>query len=327
MTIEIIAEVAQGYEGNSKLAELLALGAIRSGADAVKYQIIFADELAVPDYQHYDLFKSLEMDISVWQKVVELVSASQKKILFDVYGEKSLSLAKDLGASGVKISTTDFANKPLIKQTLNTFEKVYISVGGIPISEVDNLVNSLKNKDQITLMYGFQAEPTPLEENNLLRITSLKKRYPDIAIGFMDHSAGNSQEAYYLPLMAASLGVNVIEKHITLDPLLEIEDYVSALEPSKFQEFVSVIRTMEKALGKRGFELTSKEHEYRNKAGKVVIAKQDLEAGKVLEESDLILKRVNHEQSLIYFYETEKILGKSLKSSVSANSPITDDLT
>jgi N,N'-diacetyllegionaminate synthase len=327
MTVEIIAEVAQGYEGNSKLSELLTLGAIRSGADAVKYQIIYADELSVPSYQYYDLFKSLEMDISVWRDVVELVSASQKKILFDVYGEKSLSLAKELGASGVKISTTDFANKPLIKQALNTFEKVYISIGGIPISEVDNLVNRLKNKDQITLMYGFQAEPTPLEENNLLRITSLKKRYPDIATGFMDHSAGNSQEAYYLPLMATSLGVNVIEKHITLDPLLEIEDYVSALEPSKFKEFVSIIRTMEKALGKSGFELTAKEHEYRNKAGKVVVAKQDLEVGNVLKESDLILKRVNQEPALIYYYETEKVLGKSLKSNIFADSPITDNLT
>jgi len=46
MTIEIIAEIAQGYEGNSTLALMLAKAAVRSGADAVKFQLVYADELA-----------------------------------------------------------------------------------------------------------------------------------------------------------------------------------------------------------------------------------------------------------------------------------------
>ena len=33
--IQIIAEIAQGYEGNIKLTDLLTTGAIASGADAV----------------------------------------------------------------------------------------------------------------------------------------------------------------------------------------------------------------------------------------------------------------------------------------------------
>ena len=59
MSIEIIAEVAQGYEGDRTLAKMLARGSMRAGADAVKFQLVFADELATPDYQHYKLFKSL----------------------------------------------------------------------------------------------------------------------------------------------------------------------------------------------------------------------------------------------------------------------------
>ena len=81
MPVEIIAEVAQGYEGNQKLAELLTLGAVRSGADAVKFQLVLADELAVPTYEYYDLFKSLEMEFSVWEHVVELIRAEQKKYI------------------------------------------------------------------------------------------------------------------------------------------------------------------------------------------------------------------------------------------------------
>ncbi len=61
MSVEIIAEAAQGYEGNVTQARLLARAAARAGADAVKFQLVYADELATPDYQYYDLFRNLEM--------------------------------------------------------------------------------------------------------------------------------------------------------------------------------------------------------------------------------------------------------------------------
>ena len=71
MTVEIIAEVAQGYEGNPALARLLARGAVRAGADAVKFQLVYADELATPDYLYYDLFRGLEMKSEAWKEVAD----------------------------------------------------------------------------------------------------------------------------------------------------------------------------------------------------------------------------------------------------------------
>ena len=43
--IQIIAEVAQGYEGKKIYSDLLIKGAIKSKADIVKFQLVFADEL------------------------------------------------------------------------------------------------------------------------------------------------------------------------------------------------------------------------------------------------------------------------------------------
>ena len=42
--VEIIAEVAQGYEGVPMLTELLTKGAIRTDADAIKFQTHIASE-------------------------------------------------------------------------------------------------------------------------------------------------------------------------------------------------------------------------------------------------------------------------------------------
>ena len=111
--IEIIAEIAQGFEGDEKLASLLTKGAIASGADAVKFQLVYADELATPDYQHYQLFKELEMERIVWTNICKQIHKANKKIYFDIFGLISLEIAKKIGADGVKISTTEFYNNVL----------------------------------------------------------------------------------------------------------------------------------------------------------------------------------------------------------------------
>ena len=189
--IEIIAEIAQGYEGSSKLAELLTKGAVGAGADSIKIQIVFADELATPDYEYYRFFKSLEMDGKCWAEIVSRIQRSGKKAYFDVFGPKSLLLAKRLGADGVKLSTTEFYNRALIKLAVEKFKRIFISIGGIPVEDIDDLIHTAL-RDHIPkccLMYGFQSEPTPLEQNNLNKLCSYKQCYPDFRLGFMDHSS------------------------------------------------------------------------------------------------------------------------------------------
>ncbi|VUX54833.1 protein of unknown function [uncultured Woeseiaceae bacterium] len=43
----------------------------------------------------------------------------------------------------------------------------------------------------------------------------------------MDHAWGSTEEALLLPMVAIATGIQCIEKHLTLDPLLELEDNVS----------------------------------------------------------------------------------------------------
>lgn len=321
MSLEIIAEIAQGYEGNPKLAELLVKGALASNADAVKIQLIFADELCVPDYPYYDLFKSLEMSNEVWLSLVKRVHDAGKRIYFDVYGDRSFTLARELKADGIKISTTDFYNRPLIRQAFAGFENVFISTGGVPIEDIDEMMHMHALPKKLTLMHGFQAEPTETADNNLARITTLRARYPGIGIGFMDHSLGSGEEAFNLPLVALGLGVNSIEKHITLDYSLQIEDYISALSVDRFGEFVKMIRAMEPALGSAELSLTRKEIEYKKRAGKVVVASRDLPMGARIAESDIVMKRVSTSPSESCFHQVAHVVGKKLTAPLVKDAP------
>src|SRR3989344_5636970 len=327
--VEIIAEAAQGYDGDPKLTSLLTLGAIESQADAVKFQLVFADELATPDYHFYQAFKQLEMPTEVWQKNVDKIHEAGKKVYFDVFGEKSLDLAKELKADGIKLSTTEFYNKDLTQKVLQTgFKKIFISVGGIPIEDIRALIQRelLQPGKNICFMFGFQAEPTPLENNNLSRIAALRSEFPGFEFGFMDHSLGTSEDAYNLALVALGAGVRCIEKHITLDPLLKMEDSISALAPSKFNEFVRIIRKYQNALGTSSLKLTALEEEYRKKAVKVVVAKENLESGTILTKDKILLKRVNekYKQSKTVKH-LDSVVGKKITQSLLKNDPVLEE--
>ena len=77
--------------------------AAKAGADSVKFQLVYADELSTPDYQHYQLFKDLEMEEVQW-KLNEYASSLGTKLIVDVFGEKSLVTAENIGINLVKSS-------------------------------------------------------------------------------------------------------------------------------------------------------------------------------------------------------------------------------
>lgn len=328
MPFEIIAEVAQGYEGDATLARLLARGAVGAGADAVKFQLVYADELATPDYRWYNLFRSLEMPYEAWRVVVKETHANGVKFYFDVYGEQSLREAVALGADGVKIHTTDFFNASLVRAVLDSMPRVFISVGGISLQELEEFIESygISPDQDVYFMYGFQAEPTPIQSNNLLRLKSLGQRFRGYRFGFMDHSTGDSDDAVSLALLALPFGIHCIEKHISLDRLLELEDYVSALAPEQFQLFIKRIKHLEQALGTDSLEVTPTELDYRQKALKVVVAAQALAAGHEVVVSDLSLRRTSHPVSPSSLHRIDQVAGRKVTVAVQPNQPITIEM-
>lgn len=321
----IIAEVAQGYEGKEAYCHLYVDAAARAQADAVKFQIVYADDVAEPGYQYYEWYKTLEMPLETWKRFRLRARELDVRFFCDVSGSRALELAAELDTDGIKIHAANFFNRALIRRAFDVTDHVFISLGGIFENEIAGLIQDLSDwavTSRTTLLYGFQAEPTPVGKSSLNRLALLKQQYPGIEVGYLDHTAGDGPDSHTVSAMAIALGADWVEKHITLSRHLEIEDFASALEPDEFTEFVASMRRLATALGPMTTDLSDDEQAYRDKAVKKLLTKKDLAAGEVLADSDLDYRRSGRIASFSGFHNPADVVGRKLGQSLEAGTPI-----
>ncbi len=305
----IVAEIAQGFEGNGRLVELFCNAVKTTKADAIKFQIFQADELALKDYKYYNLFKSLELPGEIWARAVKSMHQAGKEFFSDVFGMDSLEFLMSIGVDGFKVHSTDVNNETLLSKVAATKKKVLLSTGGTEALVVDRAIDILKNCE-ITLMHGFQAEPTEIQDNHLLRIRTILNRY-NLPVGFQDHTAGDSPLAHSLPFLAMGLGATLIEKHFTLSRVAQIEDYVSALTAEEFVKWADEIKAAGAALGREEWVLSEKEVKYKLNVRRAVCTAKALPAGYEIQVSDLALKRSGNEKAI---NELNQVVGKKLRA-------------
>ena len=323
--VTVVAEAAQGFEGNLTLARQLVRAAAAAGADLVKFQLVYANEIVAPSHQHHGLFRDLEIPDADWQTIADEARNEGIGLACDVFGPRSLALACAIGVDAVKIHASDALNHALVADALAKTPHVYLSTGGLLPGEVSDLVRRHGGaRARLTLLYGYQAEPTPTGDNHLRRLTALAERCPGIGLGFMDHAEGGSDEATWLALMALPLGVTLIEKHLTLDRELRLEDYVSATSPADFALFVRRLRSAEQALGRPDLGLTAGEAAYRRKALKVVIAARDLPAGHVVCAGDVRLLRTPLDSACVPLVDLERAHGRTLRGPLVAGAALSE---
>lgn len=328
----IISECAQGYAQNSSRASVdLACRLVEvshaAGADAVKFQMVIADELALPDYKYYKLFKNLELGFDGWREVVSLSEHLNIDIIFDIFGPLSLRLTEKLGVSSVKIHPTDFTNSSLLSlvSASTKIKSVYGGSGGATYNEVEKFLSFFDPSFNLVLVHGYQGYPTLISDNCLSRISLLKnlglKNCPGIKIGFADHEGPESNLSSQLASVAFGCGATVIEKHLTLARCAKYEDHESAFSPDEFFHYVQTLRSVFSSLNpisheEFAFTLTEGEKIYRQNIARHVVLNQSLTSGTVLSNEHLSLLRTSSSSP---FLSLEDVIGRRLKFDVSAN--------
>ena len=327
--IEIIAEVAQGFEGNFQQSKLLIKAAAKSGANSVKFQLVYADELATPSYKYFNLFKNLEMDENNWRELKTYADELGINLYLDIFGLKSLSLAEKINVEVVKIHGTDITNINLLSSlSKSKVKKIIIGVGGAEWQEIKKAILILKNKELIILL-GFQGYPTKTDTNQLERLKYLKNKIKKInsnfKIGYADHPIENYM-FNTIAVLAIGAGARVIEKHITLGKVMELEDYESALNPDDFFDFSKIVRNAYEAFigykESEDFGMSDSEKKYRKNVRRHVVCVSDLKKGTIINENHITLKRSS---AVSFIQNIDEVYGKELTKDLSENTTITHE--
>ncbi len=315
----LIVEVANCHGGSRAYLLELVDGLCRTSVEAIKFQLIIADELLVPQHSQYSLFKSLEFPSSFWGQVVAKVRAADKKVAVDVFGDRSLELAVRLNADLLKIYASDVDDLQFIKKVMVLKKQVFISTGGAELAEIERIIK-LPGSANICFLVGFQSFPTPPEEAHLDRIAYLRENY-GCHVGFMDHSDARDGFSGVLPCLAVAKGACTIEKHVYLAGRKKTYDWQSAVDYRELDKLRALLIKTQAACGSGDFELTKLEKEYFMKKRKIAVAAREIAAGEKLKRDSVVFKlgEVAGGEQGIYRKELNDYFGQRLGQDVKKN--------
>ena len=321
--IKIIAEIANAHQGNSETAIELAQKCAEAGADAVKFQIYFADEFLVKSHSRYQHFKEQSFSPSTWKDILAKANCLGIEIYADVFGLDAFNLALECKVDGYKIHSSDLSNTKLLRCLSHTDKKIFLAVGGSTIPEIKyalDCINEFKVHDELILMHGFQAYPTKIEDSTLGRLASLKKLFgEEVKLGYSDHVSGDDRFSTMLPLMAIPYGIEYIEKHVTLDRRAKGVDYYSSYEPMELKKLVADIELAESAIGTDSLKFSNDEKHYRESIKKVWVAQKQIPEGHEINNDDIIMKRSSNPIASTFY---ENIIGKKTLQSLQEDAAI-----
>ena len=323
MSVKIIAEIANAHQGNYKEALKLGLAAYGANADAVKYQIYFAEEFLSTDHPRYKHFKKQSFTKKQWLQIFKKLKNHKltKKIYADVFGLKALKFAIKSNLDGIKIHSSDLSNIKLLKYLKKYKKRIFISCGGSSVIEIRSALEIIRSKN-VVLLHGFQNYPTSIEDVNFKKLKQIKNFFGNkVDYGYQDHTSGASVYSLYLPLISIGIGVNFIEKHITFNRKKKGVDYFSSVEPAEFKKFVRIFNKCLTTLNKPGEWYSKSEIKYREDVKKNWVAKKNLREGNILKLNDFEMLR--HPEKKINVLNIEKYLKRKITTPIKSGSIIT----
>ena len=300
----IIAEAGVNHEGSMDTAKRLIDEAREGGAHAVKFQTYKAATLASknspaywdttrePTTSQYELFKRHD---KFWKKEFESLKrhcdAAGIEFMSTPFDVESAGFLNDLMAV-VKISSSDITNKPFIKHLCSFGKPVILSTGASYPHEIMEAVTWIEESGvSLALLHCVLNYPTLDENAGLGMISTLRRLFPHLVIGYSDHTMPGDMKVLET---AALLGARILEKHFTHDKTLPGNDHYHAMDKHDLRRFVDSMKRIRAIAGKPALVSLPSEEPARKNARRSLVAARNIPSGKIIDKDDLTWKRPAH---------------------------------
>ena len=239
--------------------------AANTGADAIKFQLLNANELVADKKQQfkyeilinaekqqtkkiseslYDILKRRELTDDEWKELKKYCDKKNIEFFGTILSDHYLELIKELKTNTVKIASSDINHIPLIVKAAKTGMCIQLDTGNASYDEIAYAIKKIEEQgnDKIIIHHCPTGYPAEIESVQLAEIPKLKKLF-NYPVAFSDHTPG-----WHMNIAAICLGANMIEKTITTDRTTPSVEHMFSLEEEEVRKFIEEIREVEKAI-------------------------------------------------------------------------------
>jgi pseudaminic acid synthase len=324
----VIAEMSANHNGNIDTAFLIIEEAKKAGADAIKMQTYTADTLTLncdlPDFRINDglwagrtLYELYEWAHTPWDWHKPLFDRAREMgitIFSSPFDNTAIDLLEDLNAPAYKIASFEVVDLPLIKYAASTCKPMIISTGMADSEEIAEAIEAAREGGckELAVLHCVSGYPAPAEDYNLRTIPDMIECF-GLVTGLSDHTLDNTTA-----IASVALGASIIEKHFTLDRSGGGPDDCFSLEPAELAALCKGAKTAWSALGHVDYGRKSSE-QGNVKFRRSLYFVKDMKAGDLITADCVRSVRPGY-GVLPKFYE--KLLGQSVRKSISAGTPV-----
>ena len=257
----IIAEAGSNHDGDMEIGHALIDMAARCGADGVKFQKFDTDRLVSrvgasaryiktatgKDEPLHQLLKTLQLDRDRFKEFQKHASECGLEFWASVFDMESVDVMVELGSDTTKVGAGDTDNDSLIAHVARTGHVVQISSGMSTMEQVRRCLDICRQEgnERIILYQCTSSYPCPVEHANLRVLETFRTEFPDVVLGFSDHT-----QSLLTPAIAVCLGAKIHERHITTDTTRHGADHSMSTGPGAYAEICKSIRATEAIMGR-----------------------------------------------------------------------------
>ena len=205
-------------------------------------------------------------------------------ILFAPFGRSTVDIIVKMKIDVLKIASCSACDWPLLEKAASSGKPMICSTGGLTLSEIDDLYSFLNHKGvDFSFMHCVSIYPTPFKDLQLNQINLMKKRYPDITIGWSTHEDQNEIAPVQI---AYAKGAEMFERHIGIQTnKIKLNAYSS--NPEQIEKWFVALNDAKNICGVKDgrHENTNNEMEAILSLQRGVFAKSNIKKGDIIKKS------------------------------------------
>ncbi|KAB0575319.1 pseudaminic acid synthase [Helicobacter pullorum NCTC 12824] len=325
--IFLVAELSANHHQSKDIALKTIKAAKESGADAVKLQTYTPECLTLNCNSKYfqiqgtlwegkNFYQLYQEAMTPWEWHKDLFEYAKELgiICFSSpFSKEGVDFLEELGNPIYKVASFEIVDLELIEYMAKTKKPIILSKGIATKEEIKEALDVCKKEvKDITLLQCTSSYPAPLNEANLSLIPKMQRDF-GVKVGLSDHTLGITA-----PIVAASLGAKVIEKHFILDKRLGGPDSAFSIEPQEFSAMAKALREVEELLGVESYELSQKSKEGRVFMRSLFVV-EDIAKGERIKENQIRSIRPGYGIPPKMKYQ---VVGKKAKKALKRGEPL-----